>query len=141
MITLKYRRIEPKLLTRGGFYLLEQIVHGTADVVRIELDAKRGTELSIGGKRLKVQGGFCETAFSLLPEGEISVAVHAHGELIRATPLLKTEDGILRSPADEAYLEALGASYAELDEKVAALEKRISDIEQSIRPKELFKFN
>ena len=141
MITLKYRRIEPKLLTADGFYVLEQIVQGSADVVRIELSANRGTELTVGGRRLKMHGGFYETSFSDLPMGEIGVEVHSHGECLRATPLLKTEDEILRLPADEAYLEALKATCSELWGKVSALEKRISDIESEIRPKDLFKFN
>ena len=141
MITLKYRRIEPTVISTGEFYMLEEVVGGVADVVRIELPAPRLAELELCGKRMKMKNGACELSFSDIPCGECEVQVTTNGISHFATPFLKTESKILRLPADEASFMTLRAAYLELEGRVCSIETRVSDIENEIRPHHLFDFN
>ena len=141
MIILKYRRIDPTVISTIGFYMLEEVLNGPADVVRIELWAQRNAEVLLCGKRVKIKNGAAEIAYGDLAEGVIEVEVISGGLSHFATPFLKTEDKILRLPTDEATFEALKAAYLELEGRVDTIETRICEIENEIRPKPLFDFN
>ena len=141
MITLKYRRIVPTVISIGEIYLLEEVIGGVPDVVRIELSDVRLAELVLCGRRLKIKNGACEIAFSDIPCGEAEVEVITNGFSHFATPFLKTASKILRMPADEASFAALKAAYLELEGRVCSIETKVSDIENGIRPHRLFDFN
>lgn len=141
MITLKYRRIEPTVISTGGFYMLEEVAHGSPDVVRIELLAQKNAEILLCGRRLKIKNGACEVKFSEITSEVVEVQVMANGISHFATPFLKTEDKILRLPTDEAAFELLKAAYLELEGRVDSIETRVSEVEEKIRPHRLFDFN
>ena len=141
MITLKYRRIEPTAISYFGFYMLEEVLCGAPDVVRIELWAEKNAELSLCGKRIKIKDGGCEIAFADIKGEVVEVDVIANGRSHFATPFLKAEDKILRLPTDEATYLELRAAYLELEKKVDSIENRLTAVEGDIRPRPLFDFN
>ena len=141
MIVLKYRRIDPTVLPIGEFFMLEEIIDGSPDIVKFELRAEASSELIIGEKRYRIRSGSCMIPFGDIPCNVVDVQVRRGGKDHFATPFLKIENTILRLPIDEGTFEQLKAAYLELEGKICAIESRVSEIETEIRPHNLFDFN
>ena len=141
MAKIHYKKIRLPYVSQKAFITISEIYNDGGEDLTVSIFPSTHSHVMIGEKRYKLKSGAVTVPANEIPRGISEVTFISGTEKLCASPIFNDNGSFGRAPIDHIVARDVEIALTAIGKTLLGIEERLSELEEYVKPKNMFNFN
>lgn len=141
MAKIHYKKIKLPYVSQKAFITISEIYNDSEESLTVSIFPAAHSHVIIGDKRYKLKSGAVTVPADEIPRGISEVTFISGTEKLCASPIFNDNGSFGRAPIDHIVARDVEITLTAIGKTLISIDERLSELEEYVKPKNMFNFN